>query len=898
MVVLETKLHAPVPRRDLVCRTRLTDQLAQGQPPRLVLVAAPAGFGKTTLLTQWLTVSPERASRVAWLSLDDGDNDPRRFVAHLVAAFGAVIENSAAAQMLATGSGPHVPIESVLTTLVNELDLHSGRTVFALDDYHVIGAPEVHHAVTFLLDHLPPQATLAIATRADPPLPLARLRARGELVELRAGDLRFTPEEARSFLTDVMGLDLGAAEVSALETRTEGWAVGLQLAGLSLRGIDDVSGFVDAFTGSHRFVLDYLVEEVLGHQPEPVRSFLLDTAVLNQLTGSLCDALTGSDDGAEMLETLDRSNLFVVALDNEREWYRYHHLFADALRARLTSTAPARLPMLHRSASDWYAVHGLLEDSIRHALAGDDPERTADLVERALPDMRRARHDRTMRDWLTALPDETVRGRALLAIYRGWTRLMEGDLDGVESWLTDAERALRERPPTPGPDASDAAREELRTLPATIGIYRAAVAQARGDLVAMTEHARQALAAIGPDDHMARGGALGFLGLAAWARGDLVEAVDTFSDAVRSIAAAGDIADELGSTVGLAHMWLERGRPVESRRLLEQALGKAETSPGAALATRGDLHASLADVAVEQGELEVADEHLAAALNVGESASLMENRHHWFIASARLHRARGELDAASEALDQAERAHVAGFFPDVRPIAAQRARLRIVQGRLPEAWDWARDREVRRAVDPGHLDEYDQLTLVRLLLAEHRAAADRTLLEEAGARLDRLVPGAGEGGRDGCLIEVHLLRALVHDAGGDRSAALAELDEAMEQGVAAGYAQVFLDEGAPMDNLLEAAEQRSTGGEVARRLRRTAYRKSLGDTAPMTREGLSDRELEVLRLLASTLSGPQIARELFVSLNTLRTHTKHIFTKLDVNTRRGAVDRAREQSLL
>jgi LuxR family transcriptional regulator, maltose regulon positive regulatory protein len=726
MPVLGTKLHPPRPRRRLVQRARLTDRLRAdgGEAPRLVLVAAPAGFGKTTLLAQWLAAAESSQRRVAWLALDAGDADVRLFLTHLVAAIQTVAAEAGVDALTLLEAGATTPPDAVLVSLINDLDVLDGPTVVALDDYHVIDGTAVHEAVTFLLDNLPPQVTLAMTTRADPPLPLSRLRARGELVEVRAAELRFTAEEAEAFLNEVMDLHLDPALVAALEARTEGWAAGLQLAALSARthagaadGSGDVAGFVEAFSGSHRFVLDYLVEEVLDRQPDEVCAFLLDTSVLDQLTAGLCDALTGRSDGQLMLETLERENLFVVALDDERRWFRYHHLFADALHARLAARHAGRVAALHAAASRWLAQNGLLGDAVRHAIASGDHEHTADLVELTIADLRRRRQDRTLRDWLAALPDDVVRRRPLLAIYVGWSRLAEGDFDGVEAWLRAAEAGLGTTPPSTLPTAAspaEAARAreaELRSLPAMAAIYRASVAQARGDVDGTVAHACQALSLAGPEDHFPRAAAAGFVGLAAWAAGDLGTAVDTFTEAVASLRAAGMVADALGATVVLANMWLARGRPAEARRLYERALAAAESHPGPVLSTTGDLHVGLADVLREQGDLDAAAQHLDAARELGDRASLLENRHRWYTAMAALLQATGDLDGAVAMLDQAEPLFLPGYFPDVRPIAATRARVRIVQGRLDDARAWARGRHAHPPAPtdpPTYLAEYAQ----------------------------------------------------------------------------------------------------------------------------------------------------------------------------------------------
>lgn len=890
--MLGTKLHLPAARPNLVLRKRLTDRMATGLP-RLILVSAPAGFGKTTLLAQWLRSASDGDQRVAWVSLDEADNDPARLLEHVVAALASVRELPEAARLMDDGATP--PVQAVLTSVVNDVDTQTGRTVLALDDYHVIDTAEAHTVAAFLLEHAPPQLTLAIATRSDPPLPLPRLRARGELLELRAADLRFTDDEATSFLDRVMGLALPPGDVKALADRTEGWVAGLQLAGLSLQGVQDSSGFVHELTGTNRFILDYLVDEVLAHQPEDVRQFLLDTSILHELTGALTDAVTGRTDGRAVLEALDRANLFVVALDDQRTTYRYHHLFVEALRARLLADDPRRVPRLHHAASVWYASHHEPQAAVEHALAAGDPSYAAELVEWALPDLRRTRHDQRFLDWLTALPDDAVRDRALLATYRAWTSLVQGDLEGVDDWLMAAADAYATNPPVVPVDASPVTREELRTLPATMAIFRASAAQARGDTAGSQEHARHALDLIGPDDHMARGGAAGFLGMAAWADGNLRDAVATFTTAMQSLAAAGDVADEFGGTVPLGSMWVARGRPNEARRLFERDLVGAENHPGAALATHGDLHVGLADVLVEQGHLDLASEHLTAASTLGEAASLLENRYRLPMTVARLRRAQGDLDAALRLLQEAAEQYMPGFFPEVRPIDAQQARIHVAQGHLSDAREWASASGVVDRSPGSYLDEFNQLTYVRLLLAEHSVAPRDGLLDDADARLEAIAEGADAGGRGATLVETHLLHSLVHEARDERPAALTELATALDLGVPAGFVRLFLDEGGPVEQLLAAAERHPAAAAHARTLRHATYRPVATPGPPeIAAEALSERELDVLRLLATTLGGPDIARELFVSVNTLRTHTKHIFTKLGVNTRRAAVERAHE----
>jgi LuxR family transcriptional regulator, maltose regulon positive regulatory protein len=436
--LVETKLYPPKLRRSLVARPRLSGRLSRGAESRLTLISAPAGFGKTTLLAEWLAATRTERS-VAWLSLEESDSQPASYWTYLITALQAVVPGVGASTLLLLQSA-QPPIETVLATVLNELGTVPNDIYLVLDDYHLIDSADVQAGMTFLVEHLPPQVHLVVSTREDPALPLARLRGRGELVEVRAADLRFTLDEVAAYLNDVIGLDLAASDIAALEGRTEGWIAALQLAALSMEGRDDVAGFIAGFAGDDRYIVDYLVDEVLGRQPAHVRSFLVQTSLLDRLSGPLCDAVTGQHRGKAMLESLDRANLFVVPLDDSRRWYRYHHLFADVLQTHLIDEHPDRVAALHRRASQWYERNGEPSQAIRHALAAGDVERAAGLVELELPALRRRRQEATIRGWIDAIPGEVVRVRPVLAVGFIGALMAGGEFEGVEDWLADVDR--------------------------------------------------------------------------------------------------------------------------------------------------------------------------------------------------------------------------------------------------------------------------------------------------------------------------------------------------------------------------------------------------------------------------------------------------------------------------
>ena len=591
LLLVATELYVPPERPGVVRRDRLLTRLEDGAGARLTLLAAPAGFGKTTLLASWLARA-EHDRAVAWLSLDAADSDPTVFWAGVAAALrGATTRHGAPPRGSLPTSEGGTPV--TVSALLNELADTPGEVWLVLDDYHLADHPEVATGMTFLVEHLPPNTHLVLSTRADPHLPLARWRARGELVEIRAVDLRFTPGETATYLEQATSTSLTAEQVRALDDRTEGWIAALQLAAISLQGRADVAGFVDGFAGDDRYVVDYLVEEVLAHQPRAVGDFLLRSAVLDRLCAPLCDAVLGGDDADAMLGTLDRANLFLVALDDKRTWYRYHQLFADVLRSRLRSEQPDLVPLLHQRASQWFEDHDLADPAIRHALSAGDVARAAALIEAAMPAVRRHRQETLAGSWLAGLPEPVIRRSPALAVLSAGLLLVAGDVDAVRTRLDDAERALAAAPAAEGRSGADT--EERRALPATIAIYRASLAQAQGDVAGTARHARRALDLAGPEDHLARGGAAGFLGLAAWAEGDVSQALVTFGQAVDSLHAAGNVVDELSGTVVLADLWRAAGRPRRARELCEHALRLAEARGEVVTRAIAELHVALAE---------------------------------------------------------------------------------------------------------------------------------------------------------------------------------------------------------------------------------------------------------------------------------------------------------------
>ncbi len=812
--LLETKFYVPRSRRPLVPRPRLRERLDRGTASTLTLVSAPAGFGKTTLLTEWLAAGPAAPADerlVAWLSLDRADNDPASFWTYLIAALRTAAPGVGEdALALLQVPGPP-PIEAVLTTLLNDLSAIAADVVLVLDDYHVIDAGDVQDGMAFLLDHLPPGLHVVIASRADPALPLARWRARGELVEARAAELRFTPDEAAAYLNEIMGLQLTARDVAALEGRTEGWIAALQLAALSMQGRDDMAGFIAGFAGDDRYVVDYLAEEVLARQPDRVQAFLLQTCILDRLNGPLCDAVTGQGGGKAMLEALDRGNLFLVPLDDRRRWYRYHHLFGDVLQARLLDERPGQVPDLHRRASVWYEQNGEQSVAIGHALSAGDFGRAADLVERAVTAMSQARQEATVRSWLEMIPDEIISVRPVLIVAVAWVLLSDGEFGDVEVRLQDAERWLDAAAGTGVGSAAAPAgmvvanEQEYRRLPGTIETYRAALALARGEPLGAIRHARRALELAPADEHRWRASASGLMAIAFWGNGDLAGAYSAWAECAAGLRRAGHIADIFGCAIGMADIQLAQGRLGAAMRTYEQALQRASEQSGPVLRGTADMYVGISEVHRERNDLAAATQQLLRSQELGEAIGLPQNRYRWRVAMARIRRSEGDLDGALELLNEAERLYMGDMFPNVRPVPALKARVWIAQDRLGEALGWAREQGLSVDDDLSYLREFEHITLARMLLARSGGERAGHSGHDATRFLERLLLAAEEGGRTGHVIEILVLQALAHQALGDSPAALACLEQALTLAEPEGYVRVFVDEGPPMASLLRTA---------------------------------------------------------------------------------------------
>ncbi len=894
--LLATKLHLPRPRAQLVPRPRLVEQLQKGMVGALTLVSAPAGFGKTTLLAQWVAQS---GIPIAWLSLEPEDNEPTSFLTYLIAALQTLDPHLGAPALARLGPPQPAELQTVLTLLTNDLMNWQGEAfALVLDDYHVVEAPPIHHALTFLLEHLPPKMHLIIATRADPPLPLARLRARGQLTELRAAELRFRAAEAGAFFERVMGLHLPPEDVATLRTRTEGWIAGLQLAALSLQGHAPVTEFLPAFTGSHRFVLDYLSEEVLSRQSPAVQTFLLHTSILERLSGSLCDAVTGQEESQAMLEALDKANLFMISLDDERRWYRYHHLFAEVLHSHLQQAEPMLVPELHRRASTWYEQHDLIIEAVHHARLSADVDRTIRLIEQHTHSLVLHGQAHTVLNWLHGLPDGLVRTYPRLCLSQALLLMFTGQPAEALLRLQDAEQSVSHI------TAADKAQDflnQVATVQAYILFFQGDLAssvalaeQASDQLVERPVQVREATSLIAAHRLLVSGD-VRRIGEQRAAR--LASPHPTGSDIF-----AMDVFVHMASILLQARLLRLQGRLRRAAATYEQ-MAQVQRDHEGALIHPGYCF-GLGELRYEWNDLDAAERLLEQGMDAlhGPLTLAADSIAQGYATLACLHQARNNNTSALAIVDAFARlADARQFAPAQLAFAsAVRAQLELMGGRLAAAVRWTEASGLSAGDDLTYPREREHLTFARVRIAQGRLDPAGPFLSEALRLLERLREDAEAKARMGSALEILILQALAFSAQGKGTEALPVLERALTLAEPEGYIRLFVDEGAPMVTLLLQAHARGIlPSYVATLLAACSVHVESAPphTSPLV-DPLTERELEVLQLLVAGLSNQAIAQELIVTVGTVKRHLNSIYGKLAVQSRTQAVARAQILQLL
>ncbi len=880
--ILATKLFIPQPRTKTVLRSRLIDLLNEGLHHKLTLISAPAGFGKTTLVSEWIA---DCGQPVAWLSLDEGDNDPTRFLAYLVAALQTIAKNIGESVSGVLQSPQPPPVDSILTTLLNDITTVPNDFVFIFDDYHVIDSRPLDSALAFLIDNLPPQMHLVIATREDPQLSLARLRARNQLTELRANDLRFTPSEAAGFLNQVMGLKLSAEDIAALETRTEGWIAGLQLAAISMQGHKDATGFIRSFTGSHHFVMDYLVEEVLHQQSESVQAFLLRTSILDRLCGPLCDAvlLDSSAPGQETLEYLEHSNLFIIPLDNERRWYRYHHLFADLLRQRLLQSSASSLENqergaaeLHIRASLWYENNGLEIEAFRHATVANDVELATRLMEGDWMPLPFRGAVLPVLNWLKSLSTSVLDAIPLLWVTYASTLLASGQLTGVEQKLQAAEVALKDVKPD----------DMTKDLVGRIAATRATLAAGRYDVETIISLSRIALENLHPENLSFRTFSTWKLGFAYELQGDRVAAARAYTEAISVSQASGNTITTVVAAMGLGCMQEQENQLYLAAETFKNVLQLFDDQP---LPMASIAHLGLARIYYEWNDLDAAQMHGEQSAQLARLEEDNDRIVSVEVLLARLKLAQGDVVGTATNLDHAnqliQQHHLVRRTPQV---AAAQVVVLLHQGKLAAAEQLAENQNL-------HIGK------ARVYLARGDASAAMAVLEPWRQQVET------KGWQDDRL-KVMVLQAVALNMQGEKDKAVHQLADALALAEPGGFVRIFVDEGVQMAQLLsEVAAQGAMPDYTGKLLAACNAEKEISkdsstlSSAPPGQplvEPLSQRELEVLRLIAQGFSNQEICQQLFLALSTVKGHNRNIYGKLQVQRRTEAIARARELGLL
>jgi LuxR family transcriptional regulator, maltose regulon positive regulatory protein len=885
-LLLTTKLFFPRARTNLVSRPRLIERLSAGLRKPLTLISAPAGYGKTTLLSDWRFRFGSEYP-LAWLSLDPGDNNLARFLTYVSAAL-ETLDPELPRDLVSLLHLPQLPpAEELIAALINGVAAFPRDFALVLDDCHVITDPTIHATLAYLLDHLPPTMHLVMLTRADPPLHLAKLRARGDLVELRAADLGFTIEEASIFFNMVMDLHLSAENISALDQRTEGWAVGLQIAGLSLQNKADVGAFIHAFAGSNRHILDFLSEEVIQGQTEEVQTFLLHTSILDRLSGPLCDAVLGEMcNSAQILVELERKNLFLIPLDDERHWYRYHHLFSELLFQELKRTQPASENLLYERAANWFKENGYLEDAVGYTLKAGKYEDATRLMDQTRVKVLDRGDIRLWFHWLNILPENMIQKDPFLSFNFASYLTLAGFFELAEKWLRLAEDGFRPMVAT-NPHAA------LRVL--GIPTYRSVHARYQGDYSRAIGLCQDTLGRIPEAEIRYIGVVQLFLGQAYFYAGDTHKAEQVLTDAIQTNLASGHLDAYINASHHLAQLRVLQGCLSEAREIYEKVALPVKHLAPPVLA--GAEHACLGDLKREWNQLEAASVEIQKGLELAEAGDHIMYLTDVYLARVRLALSLKDWEAAHSYLQKAEGvAHRSPSSIEIALIQAWRARLNLAQGKLAEAIAWAESKEAQKVASLNPQHEFELLTLARIWLGQGKT-------DQAASLLETVRITAEEAGRSGRGLEAQMLQALVDQEAGDEKRAFENIIQVLDRAEPEGYMRTFIEEGTPMAKLLyKVSTQAATAiCEYAARLLE-AYNQEQAEQPPyqsaMRIEPLSKREIEVLRLLANGHSNKEIATQLVISLGTVKRHVIHIFQKLDAANRTQAVAIARELGIL
>ncbi len=887
--LLATKLHVPLPCQTLVLRPRLTAALSKSLTTGLTLVSAPAGYGKTTLVSSWLR---ENDISSTWLSLDEGDNDPIRFLQYFIHALQKIVPEIQVDLLGVLQGTQPAPFEALINIIINEIVEHVTPFIFVLDDFHVIHSESVLKILANLLEHLPPQMHLAILARIDPPLPLARMRARNKLTDVRADQLRFSRDEIAAFLNDVMGLALSADDLSAMETRTEGWIASLQLAALSMRSSKDIHGFVSAFTGSHHYVMDYLVEEVLGLQPKKVGDFLMQTSILDYMCGPLCESVIDADPeqpvgGQAMLEALERMNLFVIPLDDVRRWYRYHHLFADVLRKRLEQHYPDSLPKLHQRASVWFEQNGLVPEAIRHSLKADDQDRAVKLIEQNGPLLLISGELNALSIWINAVESRS-QTHPWIHIIKAWLFILTGQPERAEEGFQIAEKLI-------SPLETDTQIKIMQGAVATGRSYRSFM---NGDTNQTAAFARQAVEYLFDVDLVSRSIrsiATALLGEACLMNGELEEARQACTEAKKIGQAAGNAHAVMVINCALGRIFVEQGLLHQAAEIYAETLQIASRPDGRMLANAGEVYAELSQVSYEWNNLEAALEQAHSCIAICRQWGQKTFEATGSITLARLAQVQGNVVDAVEHMNFAEnltKEHHFAFKYTVW-IKCALVRLWIAQRNLDKASQIVQESCITIDDEIPYLREPEFLALLHLLLAQGNYDAAMILSK-------RLLQKAETGKRIGRVLEVLVLQALILQGRKETEQALSVLKRALSIAKTEKYTRTFVDEGEPMARLLHLARARQVETEYATHLL-SVIEKAAGKMQPPSQllvKPLTMREIEVLRLIEAGCSNQVIAGKLVISIPTVKRHISNIYAKLGVESRTQAVAIGKELNIV